>query len=483
MFKYSLDNKMYHTLNYDLTKRFGVRVFKVSLNAGFSCPNFKNGTGCIFCSALGSGDFAGNKKDDLLTQFNSIKKKLNEKWPDTKYIAYFQANTNTYAPLNILKEKYEQVLKFSNVVGISIGTRPDAITDECLEYLKDLNKRTYLTIELGLQSMHDKTLKLINRGHDLQTFDNCVKKLKKNNINVVVHIINGLPYETKSMMLDTVKHLNKLKIDGIKIHMLHVLKNTILEDYYKKNNFHLLTKEEYVDIVCDQLELLKDNIVIHRLTGDGAKEDLIAPLWTLKKVSIINDIDKELKKRGTYQGFNRSILNRVNLICNKFIKQGDIVVDATCGNGNDTLMLSLLAKKVISFDIQKDAITNTKKLLEKNKINNVELVLDSHQYLDKYLKDYVGKISLIIFNLGYLPRANKNITTNHKSTLLAIKKGLKLLNKKGMILVTCYPHKEGKKESSTILNYLNKNKIEHKIYRNTTNVNAPFLIQIKNNLT
>ena len=180
MFKYSLDNKMYHTLNYDLTKRFGVRVFKVSLNAGFSCPNFKNGTGCIFCSALGSGDFAGNKKDDLLTQFNSIKKKLNKKWPDTKYIAYFQANTNTYAPLNILKEKYEQVLKFSNVVGISIGTRPDAITDECLEYLKDLNKRTYLTIELGLQSMHDKTLKLINRGHDLQTFDNCVKKLKKN---------------------------------------------------------------------------------------------------------------------------------------------------------------------------------------------------------------------------------------------------------------------------------------------------------------
>ena len=291
MFKYSLDNKMYHTLNYDLTKRFGVRVFKVSLNAGFSCPNFKNGTGCIFCSALGSGDFAGNKKDDLLTQFNSIKKKLNKKWPDTKYIAYFQANTNTYAPLNILKEKYEQVLKFSNVVGISIGTRPDAITDECLEYLKDLNKRTYLTIELGLQSMHDKTLKLINRGHDLQTFDNCVKKLKKNNINVVVHIINGLPYETKSMMLDTVKHLNKLKIDGIKIHMLHVLKNTILEDYYKKNNFHLLTKEEYVDIVCDQLELLQDNIVIHRLTGDGAKEDLIAPLWTLKKVSIINDID------------------------------------------------------------------------------------------------------------------------------------------------------------------------------------------------
>lgn len=296
MFKYSLDNKRYHTLNYDLINRFKTRVFKVSLNGGFSCPNFKNGTGCIFCSAKGSGDFAGNKEDDLLTQFNDVKGKLNNKWPDTKYIAYFQANTNTYAPVNILKEKYEEVLTFSNVVGLNIGTRPDAITDECLEYLKDLNKRTFLTIELGLQSMHNNTLKLINRGHDLECFDTCVKKLKKNNINVVVHIINGLPGETKEMMMDLVKYLNTLKIDGIKIHMLHVLKNTPLEKYYEKTNFHLLTKEEYVNITCDQIEELNENIVIHRLTGDGAKDDLIAPLWTLKKVSVLNDIDKELKE-------------------------------------------------------------------------------------------------------------------------------------------------------------------------------------------
>lgn len=481
MFKYSLDNKRYHTLNYDLTKRFNTRVFKVSLNGGFSCPNFKNGSGCIFCSAKGSGDFAGNKEDDLLTQFNEIKNKLNNKWPDTKYIAYFQANTNTYAPVNILKEKFEKVLTFNNVMGISIGTRPDSITEECLEYLKDLNKRTYLTIELGLQSMHNKTLKLINRGHDLKCFDDCVKKLRDNKINVVVHIINGLPFETYEMMMETIRHLNKLDIQGIKIHMLHILKNTPLQTYYENNNFHVLTKEEYVNIVCDQIEELKENIVIHRLTGDGNKNDLIEPLWTLKKVSILNDIDKELKRRGTYQGFNKSILNKVDLIYEKFIKKGDIVVDATCGNGFDTLKLAKLSKKVFAFDIQQIAIQNTKELLSKNSLDNVTLINDSHHKIDKYLKIYNGKISLITFNLGYLPGGNKNITTNHKTTINAIKKGLNTLNKKGIILVTCYPHEEGKKESTIILNYLNKNNISYKIYKNTNNINAPFLIEIKKN--
>ncbi len=305
MFKYTLDNKRYHTLNYHYTNKFNTRVFKVSLNGGFSCPNIKNGKGCIFCSSKGSGDFAGNKEDNLLTQFNNIKSMLNNKWPDTKYIAYFQANTNTYAPVNILKKKFEEVLTFENVVGISIGTRPDAISDDCLEYLKDLNKRTYLTIELGLQSMHDETLKLINRGHDLKCFDNCVKKLRDNNINVVVHIINGLPYETKEMMIDTVKHLNKLDIQGIKIHMLHILKNTPLEDFYNNTKFKLLEKEEYVDIVVSQLELLDEKIVIHRLTGDGALNDLIGPLWTIKKVCVLNDIDKLMKKNNTYQGIKK----------------------------------------------------------------------------------------------------------------------------------------------------------------------------------
>lgn len=301
MFKYTLDNKRYHTLNYFYKTKFNSKVFKVSLNGNFSCPNFKNGNGCIFCSH-GSGDFAGNKEDDLVTQFNEVKTMMEKKWPHAKYIGYFQANTNTYAPLDILKEKYETILKLPNVIGLSIATRCDAISDECLDYLEDLSKRTFLTIELGLQSMHDKTLKLINRGHDLKSFDECVKKLKQRNINVVVHIINGLPFETKDMMLATVKYLNSLKIDGIKIHMLHVLKNTELEKLYNETHFHILTKEEYIDIVCDELELLNEKIVIHRITGDPTKEDLIEPTWLLKKFCVLNDIDKEMVRRNSCQG-------------------------------------------------------------------------------------------------------------------------------------------------------------------------------------
>ena len=300
-FKYTLDNKRYHTLNYFYKTKFNSKVFKVSLNGGFSCPNFSNGNGCIFCKH-GSGDFAGDKNDDLVTQFYKIKEMMENKWPKAKYIGYFQANSNTYAPVNELKEKYEAIVNLPNVIGLSIATRPDCIDDDCLEYLSELNKRTYLTVELGLQSIHDKTLKLINRGHNLKCFEDCFKKLHDKGINVVVHIINGLPYETKDMMIETVKYLNDLKIDGIKIHMLHILKDTELEKLYQKENFHVLTKEEYIDIVCDQLEYLDDNIVIHRITGDPTKEELVEPTWLLKKFCVLNDIDKEMKKRDTYQG-------------------------------------------------------------------------------------------------------------------------------------------------------------------------------------
>lgn len=306
MFKYTLDNKRYHTINYYYHEKYHEKVCKISLNAGFSCPNKINGSGCIFCSKLGSGDFAGEKDVDLVTQFASIKNIMQKKWPKAKYIAYFQANTNTYAPVNILKEKYESVLKLPNVVGLSIATRPDAISIECMKYLSDLNKKTDLTIELGLQSIHEKTLEFINRGHGLKVFEDCVKKLQQNNIKVVVHIINGLPYETKEMMVDTVKYLNSLKIDGIKIHMLHVIKDTPLADLYQDNPFPILSKEEYVDIVVSQLEYLDPKVVIHRLTGDPKKEDLIAPNWVLKKFCVLNDIDKEMVKRNTYQGAKTS---------------------------------------------------------------------------------------------------------------------------------------------------------------------------------
>lgn len=302
MFKYSLDNKRYHTLNYYYRNKYGKKVFKVSLNANFSCPNKINGNGCIFCSKLGSGDFAGNVSKDLITQFNEVKEIMEHKWPDAYYIGYFQANTNTYAPVNILKTKFEPILKMPNLVGLSIATRSDCINEECLNYLKDLNTRTNLTIELGLQSMYDETLKYINRGHDLNNFITCVKKLKESNIKVVVHIINGLPGETKEMMINTAKFLNDLDIDGIKIHMLHVIKNTPLADIYLARPFPILTKDEYIDIVVSQLEVLKPEIVIHRLTGDPKKEDLIAPDWVLKKFVVLNDIDKEMKRRDTCQG-------------------------------------------------------------------------------------------------------------------------------------------------------------------------------------
>jgi len=305
MFKYTLDNKRYHTLNYHLKNKFNEKVFKVSLNAGFTCPNIdgvKGYGGCIYCSKTGSGEFGGNKEDDLITQFYKIKEVMDKKWDSTKYIAYFQARSNTYAKIDVLKEKYETVLKIDNVIGLFIATRCDCITNECLDYLEELNKRTYLTIELGLQTIHEKTSKLINRGHTLQEFEDMVKKLRERNIDVVVHIINGLPYETKEMMLDTVKYLNKLDIQGIKIHMLNIIKDTPLETLYKKEKFYVLTKEEYIDIVISQLELLNQKIVIHRITSDPDPDTLVEPTWLLKKFCLLNDIDKEMKKRNTYQG-------------------------------------------------------------------------------------------------------------------------------------------------------------------------------------
>ena len=305
MFKYSLDNKRYHTLNYFYQTKFNSKVFKVSLNGNFTCPN-RDGKvgigGCIFCSKLGSGEYGGNKTKDLVTQFNEIKDMLHKKWPKAKYIGYFQANTNTYDTVNNLKEKYETILNLDNVVGLNIATRPDSITDECYEYLSELNKRTYLTIELGLQTIHEDTAKLINRCYDLKCFEETLKRLRSLNINVVVHIINGLPYETKEMMLETVKYLNNLDIQGIKIHMLSILKDTKLELLYKEKPFKVLTKEEYIDIVCDQLEYLRPEIVINRITADPKIDDLIEPDWLVKKFCVLNDIDKELVRRDSYQG-------------------------------------------------------------------------------------------------------------------------------------------------------------------------------------
>lgn len=305
MFKYTLDNKRYHTLNYFYKNKFSIKVFKVSLNGGFSCPNLDGRIGyggCIYCSKSGSGEFGGDKEDSLEEQFLKMKEVVNKKHIPCKYIGYFQARTNTYASLDVLKEKYECILKQNDVIGLNIATRCDAISEDCLDYLEELSKRTFLTIELGLQTIHEKTSILINRCHSLKQFEDMVIKLRKRNINVCVHIINGLPYETEEMMLDTVRYLNKLDIQGIKIHMLYIIKDTVIDTMYKKERFKILSKEEYIDIIIKQLELLRPEIVINRITSDPDKETLVEPRWLVDKCQLLNDIDKEMKRRNTYQG-------------------------------------------------------------------------------------------------------------------------------------------------------------------------------------
>ncbi len=300
MFSYTLDNKRYHTLNYFYRKKFGCKIAKIPLDAKIECPNKLTG-GCIYCSNNSASNIINNNLS-IKKQFKQETKILNKKWPTAKYIAYLQAGTNTNTETENLKNICESLLTIKDCVGISIATRPDCISDTCLEYLSELNKKTFLTIELGLQSSNNKTLKLINRGHTKETFEKCVKRLQQKNIFIVAHIINGLPYETKEDMLETIKYINNLNVNGIKIHMLHIVKNTKLEKMYQAEKFPILTQEQYIDIVCDQLRILKDEIVIERITGDPIKEELIKPTWLLKKFVVLNNIDKEMSKRNIFQG-------------------------------------------------------------------------------------------------------------------------------------------------------------------------------------
>lgn len=304
-FPYTLDNKRYHTYNYFLKNKYHQKIAKVSLNAHFTCPN-RDGTcgkgGCIFCSSSGSGDFAGDIKDDLFLQFEKISSIMKRKWPNCKFIAYFQANTNTYGTLDKLKETFEPFVNYPNVVGIAIATRPDCLSDEIIDYLYDLSKRTDLYIELGLQTIHDQTANYINRGHDYKTFEEGVQKLRSKNLEVCVHIINGLPYETYDMMIETAKKVAQLDIQAIKIHSLYILKDTRLNEIYQKEHFPLLTRQQYIELVVEQLRYIPDHIVIERLTGDAPINDLVEPKWSIKKVTILNDIDKLMKEKDIYQG-------------------------------------------------------------------------------------------------------------------------------------------------------------------------------------
>ena len=304
-FKYSDDNKRYHTWNYHLRHKFNSKVFKVPLDGGFTCPNIdgsKGTGGCIYCSGRGSGDFAGNRSLPVAQQFESVKQMLHKKWQQALYIPYFQAYTNTYAPLDELRQKYESVLNKPGVVGISIATRADCINEEIADYLLELSKRIYLIVELGLQSVHDITAVRINRCHTYEEFLKGYALLKSRGINVCVHIINGLPGETGEMMLKTAEELAKLDIHSIKIHMLHIIRGTKASEEYQKGLFTLLDMDEYTDIVCAQLQLLPPETIIQRVTGDGAPADLIAPEWTLKKFVVMNQIDKKMFDRNLWQG-------------------------------------------------------------------------------------------------------------------------------------------------------------------------------------
>ncbi len=300
MFKNTLDNKRYYTLNYYFKTKFGQKVFKVPLDIHSSCPNQNNG-GCIYCSNHSISNIS-NGDLDIVNQFNKGKDVLEKKWPSALYIAYFQSGTNTYKDVNIVKNYVDRLLSIDNVVGIDIATRPDTINDEWLDYLDELNKKTFLMVELGLQSSNESTLNFINRGHNVDVFTKMVHKLHERNIMVVAHIINGLPTDTKEDMLETARYLNSIGIDGVKIHMLYVAKNTYLAKLYEERKFSLLTRDEYIDIVCNQLELLNENIVVMRVTGDPLIDELIAPEWVTNKIMVTNGIDKEMKKRNIYQG-------------------------------------------------------------------------------------------------------------------------------------------------------------------------------------
>ncbi len=302
-------NKRYYTYDYYLRRTFGGKCMKIPIDAGFTCPNIDGRCahgGCIYCSPRGSGDCAADNLIPTEEQFEIVKRQLSSKWRTDKYIPYFQAHTNTYAPVEIIREKIEPVMKKEGVVGLNIATRADCLEDDVLEYLSELAERTVLTVELGLQSVHDSTAEHINRGHTYADFLSGYKKLRdaSKKINICIHIIFGLPGENREMMLETVREVARLSPEQVKIHLLHVIRGTVLDDIYLRGDYTPLTQEEYVDIVAEALTYLPTETVIGRLTGDGVQSELSAPDWSRRKTAVINDIDKKMFSDGLFQGKN-----------------------------------------------------------------------------------------------------------------------------------------------------------------------------------
>ncbi|MBN1040536.1 TIGR01212 family radical SAM protein [Clostridium botulinum] len=303
----SWNGKRYHSLNYFLREKFGEKVFKISLDGGFSCPN-RDGKvskgGCVFCSARGSGDYAGSRNYSITNQFNNVKTMMANKWKSGKYIAYFQAYTNTYAPVEELRQKYEEAINQDGVVALSIATRPDCLEDEVLDLIEELSKKLYVWVELGLQTINDDVAKKINRGYDLKVFDDAMTRLKERNIDVVVHSILGLPGESQDDMLKTIDYIAHSGAQGIKLHLLHLMKDTKMVELYESGELQFLSQEYYIKLICKAVSMLPKEMVVHRLTGDAPRDLLIGPMWSLKKWEVLNAIDKTLEDNEIYQGKN-----------------------------------------------------------------------------------------------------------------------------------------------------------------------------------
>lgn len=299
------NGKPYHSFDYMLKERFGEKIYKVALDAGMTCPN-RDGTlgsrGCIFCSAGGSGDFAGSRQDSITQQIEKQAASIRQKRGAAKFIAYFQAYTNTYAPVDYLRKIYTEAISHPDIVAISIGTRPDCLDEDVLQLLDELNRKKPVWVELGLQTIHETTAQYIRRGYPLSCFEQAVSELRKRNLDVIVHTILGLPGENKNDILSTIEYLNHQDIQGIKLQLLHVLKGTDLAEDYLAGKFQVYSMEEYLELVINCLEHLNPEIVIHRLTGDGPKDLLIAPLWSSAKRTVLNTLHRECKLRHAFQG-------------------------------------------------------------------------------------------------------------------------------------------------------------------------------------
>lgn len=300
-----MENKRYNPFSGELKRVFGCRVHRISIDAGFTCPN-RDGTlgtgGCIYCGGKGSGSFGIARGLSVAGQIEDGKEIMVRKYKAGKFIAYFQAYSNTYGSVDVLRRLYDEALSVKDVVGLIVATRPDCLPSEILDLMQEYSRKTYFWLELGLQSVSDRTLKFINRGHDFAAFVEAVKRCKEGGIRVSAHVILGLPGESREEMLSSAEIINDMGIEGIKIHLLHVMKDTKLAELYEGGEVRVMERDEYVGLVCDYLERLKPDIVVQRMTGDGGHDNLIAPLWSLKKWEALNAIDAEMKRRGSFQG-------------------------------------------------------------------------------------------------------------------------------------------------------------------------------------